>query len=349
MTATVFTLSDIARLAGGSIRGNAQAVIRSAAPAEDAGEGDIAFISDRKHLKRIKPAGGAAYITGEDLAGEDALKGANLLVVKNPHLAFAKALEALRPAVYPAPGIHPSAVVHPLARLESGVSVGACAVVEQGAAIGANAVLYPGVYVGKDAAIGGGAILYPGVVVRERCIIGKRVIIHPNSVIGSDGFGYARDGKKYYKIPQTGIVMVEDDAELGACVTVDRATLGATVIGRGTKIDNLVQVAHNVKIGEDAVIVAQVGIAGSSAIGNRVQIGGQAGIVGHLSIGDDAMIGAQSGVSSDVAPATVVSGSPAIPHGDWLRAVNVFAKLPEMKKRLSELEKRLKDLEDRGK
>lgn len=348
MTVTAKSLFEFAALAKGRVQGNGDAEVRRAAPVEEAGQGDIAFVTDKKRLKAIKAGTSAAFIVGEDIAGDEALKGLNLIVVKNPYLAFAKALEVLRPVRHPAPGVHPSAVVHPGAALAGGVSIGACVVVEDGACVGDKAVLYPGVYVGKDASIGEGSVLYPGVVVRERCIIGKRVIIHSNAVIGSDGFGYARDGNKYYKIPQTGIVRIEDDVELGAAVTVDRATLGETVVGRGTKIDNLVQIGHNVRVGEDVVIVAQVGVAGSTVIGSRVQIGGQAGIVGHLNIGDGAMIAAQSGVISDVDGAAVVSGTPAISRGDWLRASNVFAKLPEMKKRLIELEKKVKELEARS-
>ncbi len=339
-------LEELASLTGGRVQGDGSVVITGIAPIEEARPGDITFVADKKHLKLLKGCRAAAVMLREADYPEGSLPAAvNLILVKNPYLAFAKALEALRPSQRPAPGIHEKACVHPGATIGKAVSIQACAVVEEGAVIGDRAVICPGAYVGRGAVIGADVVLHEGVTVGEGCCIGKRVIIHSNSVIGSDGFGYARDGAKYYKIPQTGIVRIEDDVEIGACVTVDRATLGETVIQRGTKIDNLVQIAHNVKVGEDSIIVAQTGVAGSSTIGSRVQIGGQAGIAGHTGIGDDAMIGAQSGVTGDVPKGSVMSGYPAIPHGQWLRAATVFAKLPEMKKKLAELEKLIRELE----
>ena len=236
--------------------------------------------------------------------------------------------------------------MHPGAKIGKGVSIQSFCVVEDGSEIGDGTVLYPGVCIGKGALVGAGCVLYQGVVIREGCRIGDNVIIHCNSVVGSDGFGYARDGAKYVKVPQRGIVILADDVELGACVTVDRATIGETVIGRGTKIDNLVQIAHNVKIGEDTVIVAQAGIAGSTRVGSRAQLGGQVGVAGHITIGDEVGVGAQSGVTGDLPSRGVFSGMPAIPHGEWLRAAVVFPKLPELKKKIAELEKRLAELEE---
>jgi UDP-3-O-[3-hydroxymyristoyl] glucosamine N-acyltransferase len=211
--------------------------------------------------------------------------------------------------------------------------------------LGARVTLYPGVFIGDDVTIGDDAVLFPGVSVLERCRIGNRVRIHSGTVIGSDGFGYVQEGGRHHKVPQLGIVVIEDDVELGANVTVDRATFGRTLIKRGTKVDNLVQVAHNVTVGEDSILVAQVGIAGSSTLGHHVVIGGQAGVADHLKIGDRTMVAAQSGVSHDIEPGQHVSGSPAIPHTVSLRAFSVISRLPEMRQQVRDLERRLSALE----
>jgi UDP-3-O-[3-hydroxymyristoyl] glucosamine N-acyltransferase len=333
------TLQELALLTGGRVVGDGSAVITGVASIEDAGPGDITFLADKKLSGFLATTKASAVITGAEAAG-----GVNQLIVKNPLLAFSVVLDVFRPAELPQPGISPKAEIHPGAVLGSGVSIQAFAVVEAGASVGDRVILFPGAYVGRNAEIGEDSILYPGVVVREECRIGKRVIIHSNTVVGSDGFGYVREGTKYMKVPQRGIVRIEDDVELGACVTVDRATIGETVIGRGSKIDNLVQIAHNVKIGSDTVMAAQTGIAGSTRVGNRVLFGGQVGLAGHIAIGDDTMIGAQSGVMSDVPGKVVWSGSPAMPHRDWLKAQAVFAKLPELKKKIEELEKKVSEL-----
>lgn len=340
----VKTLAEIAAIVGGTVRGDENTVIRSVASFEEAREGEITFVTDKKYLKKIGECRASALIVSDPTAGSDE-KAINLVIVRNPMLAFARLMNVFKPTAMPEAGVSPAASIHPGAVIGKGISVQPFVVIEEGAAIGDGAVLYAGACVGRGAQIGAGTILYQGVVVREGCIVGERVIIHCNSVIGSDGFGYTQDAGRYVKIPQTGIVRIEDDVEIGACVTIDRATLGETVIGRGTKIDNLVQIAHNVRIGSDTVIVAQVGIAGSTSVGSRVQIGGQVGVAGHIEIGDDVMIGAQSGITGDVAPKKVVSGYPAIPHTEWLRAAASFEKLPEMRKKLSELEKRLSGLE----
>lgn len=333
------TLEEIARLTGGRVRGDGLTVITDVAAIEDAGPGDITFLAGRSLAGFLASTRASAVILAEE-----ADSGVNQLIVKNPLAAFSVVLDVFRPQVLPSPGISPKAEIHPEAVIGSGVSIQAFAVVEAGARIGDRAVLFPGVYAGREAEIGEGSILYPGVAVREGCRIGKRVVIHCNSVIGSDGFGYARDGARYAKVPQRGIVRIEDDVEIGACVTVDRATVGETVIGRGSKIDNLVQIAHNVKIGEDTAIAAQTGIAGSTRVGSRVQFGGQVGLAGHIVIGDDSMIGAQSGVMNDVPGKTAWSGSPAMPHRDWLRSQSVVSRLPQLKKRVDELEKEIERL-----
>lgn len=335
-------LSELAGLINAALAGDASCVITGVSSPEEAKEGDIVLISDKKYLKLLKTTNASAIIVKE---GEYDRGDKNLLLAKNPQLAFARVLEIFRPTYMPAPGVHPKAQVSASAKLGKDVSVQAFAVIEDGAEIGDNAIIFPNAYIGKDARIGAGAIIYPGASIREGTVIGSRVIVHSNAVIGSDGFGYAKEGVKYIKIPQTGVVRIGDDAEIGACVTIDRATVGETVIGRGTKIDNLVHIAHNVKIGEDAIIVAQVGIAGSTRVGNRVQLAGQVGLTGHIEIGDDAMVGAQSGVMNDLPGRSAHSGSPAMPHMDWLRAQSVFARLPELKKKIDELEKKIIELD----
>jgi len=342
----VKSLEELASIVGGTVAGDGTVAISDVASFDEAGSGEITFLADAKHLKRLKDTKAGAVIVRPGTTGAP---GVNLLFSENPHLAFARVLDLFRPLELPSQGVHPGSEVHPEAAIGEGASIGPFAVVEKGASIGPGAVLFPGVYIGVGASVGTDAILYPGVSVREGCVIGDRVVVHSNAVIGSDGFGYARVGARYHKIPQRGIVRVGDDVEIGACVTIDRATIGETVIGRGTKIDNLVQIAHNVKVGTDCVLVSQTGIAGSTIVGDRVQLGGQAGLAGHIEIGNDVMVGAKSGVTKDIPPRSVVSGMPAVPHGEWLRAQTIVGKLPEMRKKIMELEKRLAALEGKNK
>jgi UDP-3-O-[3-hydroxymyristoyl] glucosamine N-acyltransferase len=348
------TLDELSVLLDGRVAGDGSVLIKGVASMDEAKAGDITFVGHRRYLRLLASTGASAVILSEEviLSGGPAgggpaggVAGKNLLLVANPMAAFAKALEIFRPEVLPPPGIHPLAFIARGAYVADGASVQAFAVVEEGARIGAGSVIFPGVYIGRGASVGERSILYPGVAIRDGCAVGNRVVIHCNSVIGSDGFGYFRDGARHVKIPQRGTVVIEDDVEIGAAATVDRATVGSTVIGRGTKIDNLVQIAHNVKVGADSVIVAQVGVAGSTTIGAGVVIGGQSGVAGHVNVGSGASIGARSGVTGDVPEGSVCSGMPAMPHAQWLRAQSLFARLPEMKKRLDELERRLEGLE----
>jgi UDP-3-O-[3-hydroxymyristoyl] glucosamine N-acyltransferase len=340
-------IDELAALTGGRIIGDPTVRISAVASLEEAGEGEITFVADKRRMKLLKSCRATALILEDrEYATEYRLGAFNLLLVQNPMLAVAKILELFRPLELPVPGVHASAVVHESALLGPEVSIGASTVVEAGAKIGAHTILMPGVYVGRGAEIGTDSIIYPGAAIRERCSVGSRVIIHCNAVVGSDGFGYTKDGDAYYKIPQTGIVRIGDDVEIGACVTIDRATIGETVIQSGTKIDNLVQIAHNVKVGEHSVIAAQTGIAGSATVGSRVQMGGQSGVNGHIEIGSDAVVGAKAGVVQDMPSGAVYMGFPAIPRGEWLRAQNLFAKLPELKKKLNELKKRIQALEE---
>jgi UDP-3-O-[3-hydroxymyristoyl] glucosamine N-acyltransferase len=266
--------------------------------------------------------------------------------VTHPHLAFAKILTLFSQKPYQPKGIDPNAWISPTAKLGKDLTVYPFVYIGDRCSIGDRATLYPGVSVGEDSSIGEDSILYPNVSVYSATIIGKRVMLHSGVVVGSEGFGYVKEGKRNLKIPQVGIVEIEDDVEIGANTTIDRAALGKTIIRRGVKIDNLVQVAHNVVIGEDSIIVAQVGISGSTKIGSNVTLAGQVGVVGHVEIGDNAMVGAQAGVTHDLPGNRGYVGSPALPHREFLRAITVFPKLPEMRKTLLDLEKRLQKMEE---
>jgi UDP-3-O-[3-hydroxymyristoyl] glucosamine N-acyltransferase len=336
------TLEELAALVGGNVEGDRSLEIKGMASLEEAGEGEITFLAELKHASRLERTKASAVIVPLHLPSFPK----PLIRAPNPYLAYAKIQSFFQEKPYIPRGIDSHAFIGQGVNMGKDVSVYPFVYLGDGCGIGDRVVLYPGVYVGERAQIGEESTLYANVVVMDRCVIGKRVILHPGTVIGSDGFGFARDGNRYVKIPQVGIVVIEDDVEIGAHCAVDRAAMGKTWIKRGVKTDNLVQVGHNVTIGEDTIIVAQVGIAGSTEIGNRVALGGQVGVVGHIKIGDGAMIGAQSGVGQDVAPGQVLSGSPAFSHREWLRAQALFPKLPEMRRTLNELEKRIKGLEE---
>ncbi len=331
-------LKDLARTVEGRVTGDEETIITGVAPIERAGKGDITFIANPRYAPYLKQTGASAIIS------RTPVEGMTTLVVDNPYLAFAKILSLFHPGERPEAGIHPQAFISPTARLGEDVYVGPFAYIGEGVRIGNRVVIHPCVFVGDRVEIGDDSIVYPNVSIREGCRIGKRVVIHCNSVVGSDGFGYARDGGEHVKIPQVGIVRIEDDVEIGACVTIDRATMGETLIGRGTKIDNLVQIAHNVEIGEGSIIVAQVGIAGSSRVGRGVTLAGQVGVVGHVSIGDGCTVGAQSGVAKDLPPGGTFSGTPAIPHKDWLKVQALLPKLPDLNREVRELKKELEAL-----
>jgi len=336
-------LRVLAERLGCSLRGDGETEVRRVAGIEGAGPGDLTFVANSRYLARLATTRASAVIVAPGV--ETALPS---LLSENPYLAFARAVGLLHPQPKPEPGVHPSAQVHASARLGEGVHVGALAVVGADVTLGARSalhphvVLYPGVEIGED------CVLHSGVQVRDRCRLGRRVVVQNGSVIGGDGFGFARgaDGR-YEKIPQVGIVVVEDDVEIGALVAIDRAALGETRIGRGAKIDNLVQIGHSVTIGEDTVLAGQVGVAGSTRIGRGVTLAGQVGVAGHLTIGDGVVATAQSGIPSSVAAGAIVSGYPAVDNRSWLKASAVFPRLPELQKRVRELERRLAELEGR--
>jgi UDP-3-O-[3-hydroxymyristoyl] glucosamine N-acyltransferase len=336
------TLGELAVLVGGKVEGDGSLPIRGIASLEEAGEGEITFLAESKHRRRLEKTRASAAIVPANLPSFPK----PLIRTLNPYLAYAKVQAFFQQKPFSPRGVDSRAFIGGGVKIGREVSIYPFVHVGKGSEIGDRAVLYPGVYLGESVRVGEGSVLYPNVVVMDCCVVGKRVILHPGTVIGSDGFGFARDGAKFVKIPQVGIVVIEDDVEIGANCAVDRAAMGKTWIKRGVKTDNLIQIGHNVTVGEDTVIVAQVGIAGSTEIGNRVALGGQVGVVGHIKIGDGAMIGAQAGVGQDVAPGQILSGSPAFPHREWLRAQAAFQKLPEMKRILADLEKRMKQIEE---
>ncbi|MBI2080558.1 MAG: UDP-3-O-(3-hydroxymyristoyl)glucosamine N-acyltransferase [candidate division NC10 bacterium] len=331
-------LDALARALGCTLEGDGSAEVTGVAPIETAGPGDLTFLHHPRYLQHLATTRAAAVILapGADRPPCPALRH------EIPYLAFAAALRLFFPESPRWTGVHPQAAVAATARLAAGVAVGAFAVIEDGAAVGEETQIGPQVYIGRGSRIGRACLLYPQVVIREGVQVGDRVIVHSGAVVGGDGFGYARDARgRYQKVPQVGGVIIEDDVEVGANVTVDRATLGATRIGRGTKIDNLVQIAHNVVVGEDSVIVAQAGIAGSTQVGRQVTIAGQAGLVGHLRIGDGSVIGSQAGVGEDLPAGAMVLGSPAVPHMTAKRIWAAWLRLPDLLRRVRDLERRL--------
>ena len=333
-------LRDLAHRLGCEVRGDGGVDVVRVAGIDEAGTGDITFVSNARYVPRLAKTRASAVIVSPEVETE-----VPSLLTRNPYLAFARAVEALHPQPRPMPGVHPSAVVDPSAVLGDDVHVAALAVVGPGARVGARTVLHPHVVLYAGAQVGDDCILHAGAQVREGCRIGDRVILQNGAVIGSDGFGFAKDDAgRYEKIPQIGIVVVEDDVEIGALTAVDRAALRETRIGRGTKIDNLVQIGHSVVIGSDTVVAGQVGIAGSTRVGNKVTLAGQVGVAGHLTIGDGVIATAQTGIPNDVAPGSLVSGYPAIENRAWLKSSAVFARLPELHKRLRDLERRVAGL-----
>lgn len=334
-------LGELAALVGGTVQGDASLAITGVAPIDGAGPGDITFLANPKYLEGLATTGASAAIVAPGVEAP----GLDLLVCANPYLAFAKILTRLKVPRIPPQGVLEGASVHPSARLEADVTIHPGCVVGAEVVVGRGSILHPGVVLYAGARIGEDCLLHAGAVVREGCRLGNRVILQPNAVIGSDGFGFAPDGDRYYKIPQVGIVELGDDVEVGACACIDRAAMGVTRVGRGTKLDNLVQIGHNVSIGEDTILVAQVGIAGSTRIGNHCTFGGQSATVGHIQVGDNVMLGGQSAIAGDTEGPQVLSGSPAIPHKEWLKASLSFGRLPEMRKEVNRLRRQLEELE----
>jgi len=347
-----YTLGELAQRVGGAVEGDAAERIARVAPLEQAGPGDLSFFSNAKYRPAFEASRASAVVVESDTA---APQGRAVLRVKHAYLAFAKVATLFHPPAQARPVMSEQAFVHPAARVDPSAEVMPFAFVGPDAVVGPRCILHPGAYLGPGARLGADCVLWPNAVVRDRCVLGDRVVLEPGCVVGSDGFGFAFDpegeagsGPRHYKVPQTGIVVVEDDVELGANTCVDRATLGVTRIGRGAKIDNLVQLAHNVEVGPLSILVSQVGIAGSTKLGAGVMAGGQVGVVGHVHIGDGAKLLAQAGVSNDVAAGEIVFGSPARARGLAGRIEASLSRLPELLKRVRELEKKLERLEGAG-
>jgi UDP-3-O-[3-hydroxymyristoyl] glucosamine N-acyltransferase len=339
-------LRDIGERLGCRLEGDGGIEIRQVAGIEEAGAGDLTFFTNPKYAAALKRTAASAVIAG------DRAEGAPCAVLRSPHpyLSFAKAVEIFADGWRPPAGIHRLADVDATATIGEGASIGAFAVVGEGARIGARTILYSHVTVGRAATIGEDCVVHAGVSIRERVQIGSRVVVQDGAVIGSDGFGFARtpDGA-HYKIPQIGGVVIADDVEIGANATIDRPAVGRTRIGQGTKIDNLVQIAHGVTIGRDVLLAAQVGIAGSTTIEDGVTLAGQVGVSGHITIGRGTIATAQTGVPNSVEPGSFISGYPAVDNRQWLKASAVFRRLPELRKTIVRLAARLAELEARDK
>ncbi len=340
-----YTLGEIATRLGGRVEGDASRKIAGVRPLDSAGPDDLSFIAHPRYRRAAASSRAAALIVSDP----GPLRDRNLIVVQNPYAALRTAMELFFETPAPVPGIHPQAVIGEGAQLGADVSVGPFSVVGRRCRLGDGAALMAHVVLGDDVQVGKSSVLHPGVVVYARSILGERVTVHAGSVIGSDGFGYAEAEGARAKIPQVGNVVVGDDVEIGACTTIDRATFGSTIVGRGTKIDNLVQVAHNVVIGEDSVLVAQAGIAGSTTLGRRVILAGQSGAAGHLSLGERSVVGAKSAVLRDLAPGSFVLGHPAIDHREWKRERAAARRLPDLLRRMARLERAVVAGAGRGK
>jgi UDP-3-O-[3-hydroxymyristoyl] glucosamine N-acyltransferase len=331
------TLKELAQLVGGICRGPEDLQIRGLAAIDQAGPDQITFVTRAKFARQIETSRAGAFIVSPEL---DQVPRP-LLITANPYLAYAKIAGFFAPPLRRWPGISNQASLGADCSLGQDVSIGPFVSLGDNVSLGDRVTLYPGVVLGQGVTIGADTTLYANVTVNDRCTLGSRVIIHSGTVIGADGFGFAPDGARFHKIPQLGTVIIADDVEIGANCTIDRGALGETRICRGVKIDNLVMVAHNVIIGENSIIVAQVGISGSTEVGRNVMLAGQAGLVGHITIGDGVQIGAQSGVSNSVPAGQVFMGSPALPLKDYKRVKAVQKKLPEVYDRLRALEKEL--------
>ena len=340
-------LSEIASRLECRLEGDGNVEIRRIAAIEDAGAGDLTFFVNPKYADRVRETRASAVILG-DRAETVPPSGVALLRTANPYLAFAQAAEIFAPPPAIAPGIHRLASVASTASVAPDAAVAAFVSIGEGARVGAKTILFPHVTVGDGAAIGDDCILHARVSVRERVTLGNRIVVQDGAVIGSDGFGFARTPEgTHHKIPQAGGVVVEDDVEIGANTTIDRPAVGETRIGAGSKIDNLVQVAHGVKIGKGVLLAAQVGIAGSTKLEDNVTLAGQVGVAGHLIIGSGVIATAQTGIPNSVEPGKMISGYPAIENRDWLKSSAVFRRLPELKKAVADLQRRLEELEQR--
>lgn len=342
-------VQEAAGMINARIAGDPSFIITGVSSFTDAGPADITFAGDAKHIGRLEQTQAGVIIIPDDASVDTAaLTEKILLYVEHPKISFFRIVEFFFPPSQKKPGIHPNAHIGQDCTIGADTIIEACAVLGDNVTIGRNVRIMPGCYVGDNAVIADDTLIKPNVTIMERTRIGKKAIIHSNSVIGSDGYGFAQDADlKHQKLIHTGYVIIGDNVEIGAGNTIDRGTLGTTVIGNGVKTDNQVHIAHNVKIGDNTLLVAQVGIAGSTTVGKNVIIAGKAGITGHINIGDNTIIGPYAGVYSDVGSNQIVSGIPHMEHKNWLKMGRVLPRLPEMRKQLLLIEKRLKTLEKR--
>jgi len=341
-----FTAKEIALLVNGTVDGNENVSITAPAKIEEAQKGNISFIAHSKYESFASTTKASVLLVGADFKSDKSIS-VTLIRVENVYAALAILLESYQGQSKPEEGIASNSFIHPTASVGSDASIGMFSIVEAGAKVGNNCLIYPQVYIGKNVVLGDDLILYPGVKIYHQCQIGDRCILHANVVIGSDGFGFTpnQDGQ-FEKIAQIGNVILESDVEVGANTVIDRGTMGSTIIRQGVKLDNLIQIAHNVEIGKHTVIAAQAGVAGSTQIGAHCQIGGQAGFVGHIKVADGTKVQAQSGVAAAIKKEqSAVYGSPAIGYSEYLRAYAGFKNLPSLIKKVRDLENRLRDLE----
>ncbi|UCG53307.1 MAG: UDP-3-O-(3-hydroxymyristoyl)glucosamine N-acyltransferase [Candidatus Latescibacterota bacterium] len=336
------TLHELAELLGGEVAGDGETVISGVAGIMDAQEGDLTFVANPKYVESLKTTRASAVIRKREV--QSTLPS---IILEDPYLGFTRAMTLIVGPSVPEceEGIHDTAIVDPSAEVGENVTVGAFCQVGRGAKIGANTKILFGTWIGDHVVVGRDVLVYPNVVIRERCEVGNRVILHPGVVVGSDGFGFARDGECHVKVPQIGKVVIEDDVEIGSNTTIDRATMGVTRVCQGTKVDNLVQIAHNCVVGKNSILAGQVGISGSTELGEGVVAGGQAGFVGHLEVGDHVVVGAKTGVVKSAPAGTTLLGFPGRDHGLAKKIYAYSARLPELYKRIRELEKKIDQLE----
>ena len=344
------TLGDIAAAVKGRLIGDKDVTIHGIAGIQVASEGEIAFLSHSSYTKYLTQCKASGVIIGKKTSLDD-VKGLNVIVVDNPDLAYIRVAEMFTAPLSVPQGIDRMAYVSEGATIAPSASIRPFACIESGVTVGEHAVIHPFSYIGSNSVIGDGTVIHPHVTVYRGTKIGKNVTIHANTVIGSDGFGYTWDGAKHAKIPQIGCVIIEDNVEIGANTAIDRASLGSTVIGKGTKVDNLVQIAHNVTIGQNSIIVSQVGIAGSARIGSNVVLAGQVGVKDHTTVGDGVMAGGGTGITKDVPPGSLIWGTPHAPHKEWMKLQIYIKKLPALFERIKKIEKKLppEDNDDRHK
>jgi UDP-3-O-[3-hydroxymyristoyl] glucosamine N-acyltransferase len=334
-----YRLAELAELVGGRVEGDPDRAVEAIRSLEDAGPRDLSVLKDPRYREQAEASRAGALLVTAALSG--AVPGRELLVVGDADYALARLVAVLHPQVRREPGVHPTAVLEPGCEVDPTAYVGPYAVIGSGSRIGAGAAVHASVSVGRSCAVGEGAVLHPHAVLYDGTEVGPNSVVHAGVVLGADGFGFAAQGGVHHKVPQVGRVVVEADVEIGANTTIDRGTLGETRIGAGTKIDNLVQVGHNVRIGRHCILCGQAGIAGSTRLGDGVVLAGQAGVAGHLQLGDRVQVAAKSAALAPVEAGTVVAGIPAVELRRWRRQVALLARLEEMSRRLRALEKRL--------